>query len=143
MPPPLGHLEDGLADYLVASFRDDPVLGRPTALRRGRPFFRKLSERADFDALSDQPPSWLLPVENPWGSLFWALRGLLGQERTDELLARNWISTTVNSEYDRHFLAQLLEGTPDSDRAIVNELLRQRGAPVWRAAHSGSCDPGR
>ncbi len=129
MPHPMGHLEDGLADYFVASYRDDPVLGRPTALRRGRPYFRKLSERADFDTLSDEPPSWLIPAENPWGSLFWAIRSMLGQERTDRLLAGGWVSTTIDKEYDRSFLTRLLEQTPESDRATVEALLRQRGAP--------------
>jgi hypothetical protein len=118
-------LEDGLADYFVASHLGDPVLGRRAAQLRGRPFFRNLAEPVAFDALVKAPPSWSRPEGNPWGNLFWAIRDVVGQRSGDAILAKCWVSNTPGNGFDRRFTAQVIEMTPDDSRATVTELLKQ------------------
>jgi hypothetical protein len=130
LPPPLGHVEDGLADYFVASHLDVPVLGSKTASRRGRPFFRDLAAQVDLDAIPEGPPSWMTPGENPWGNLFWAIRTIVGRRPTDVILAECWRSTDLDRNFDQSFIAQVLDNTPDNLRASVTHLLTRRGAPV-------------
>jgi hypothetical protein len=123
-------LEDGLADYFVASHLGDPALGSRTAQRRGRRFFRNLAEPvnfdAHFDALAKGRTSWSRPEANPWGNLFWAIRGVVGQRTCDSILAKCWVSTPPGKEFD-HFIAQVLESTPEGSRAAVNHVLKHRG----------------
>jgi hypothetical protein len=119
-------LEDGLADYFVASHLGNPVLGQQAAQRRGRRWFRNLAESVDFHRNLGGSPGWSRPEPNPWGNLFWAIRGFVGQKSCDTLLADCWASTPPSDEFDRHFIARLIDRTPDDSRANVSDLLAQR-----------------
>lgn len=120
-------LEDGLADYFVASHLGDPVLGQQTAARRGQRCFRDLAEPVDFHTMPEGIPSWKRPEPNPWGNLFWAIRGVVGQTSSDTVLAECWLSTPPDESFEPHFIARLIEEIPDESRASVNALLTQRG----------------
>jgi hypothetical protein len=120
-------LEDGLADYFVASHLGDPVLASRTARQRRRPFYRRLSDPPDFDALPKHRTSWGQPEPNPWGNLFWAIRGIVGPEPCDALLASSWLATTPGRTWDRRFVANVIERTPEDASAAVIELLGRCG----------------
>jgi hypothetical protein len=120
-------LEDGLADYFVASHLGDPVLGQQTAERRGRRCFRDLAEPVAFDSELTGLPSWKRPEPNPWGNLFWAIRAVVGKEKSDIVLADCWLSTLPGEAFEPNFIARLTEKIPDGSRESVNALLAQRG----------------
>jgi hypothetical protein len=52
---------------------------------------------------------------------------IVGQDKTDALLAECWLSTKPDKNHDRRFIAELLKRTPDRSRSDVNDLLQQRG----------------
>jgi hypothetical protein len=120
-------LEDGLADYFVASHLGDPVLGHLTADQRGRRCFRDLAESVEFHRKLKGFPSWRRPEPNPWGNLFWAIRDLVGKDTCDTVLADCWLSTPPGKGFESDFIARLIEKIPDGSRTRVHDLLGQRG----------------
>jgi hypothetical protein len=123
-------IQDGLADYLPCSHLDDPLFGRRAAQRLGAPVYRDLAVPLNFDALPTPLPAQNRPEAGAaWGSLFWAIRSVIGPDKTDAILAESWVTANTGKAKarDRRFLAEALNRTPPDARAAVDDLLEKRG----------------
>jgi hypothetical protein len=109
-------IEGGLANYFVASFRVQPVIGAVAAQRLGpsaRGVFPVTLENAERIAPAKPratlEDSEITRLQNAWGGAFWELRQRLGQNVADKSLYTAWRALT---EQDRalivpHFIAKV------------------------------------
>ncbi len=98
-------LKLGLANYLVCSFNDAPVLrGKDTRaiLLAGQRLPHQIQNSLSFEkGLSDEAlaDSHSLPSDSEvktWGGVFWELREALGADFLDSILSRTWRTPGIN-----------------------------------------------
>ena len=132
-------LESGLADYLVASYHDDPGLGPALATRLrertggafSKPFVRNLDNDHAVGSIS-LDHSQVHARGEAWGGAFWSLRSLLGQAEADRLLTAAWIEADWIREnpVDAPFVAAIVAAVGDERRASVAAVFADRGIAV-------------
>jgi hypothetical protein len=83
-------------------------------------YLRTMENRRTFDELD--PSADVHDVGEVWGGAFWAIRKLLGRDKTDRLLLTAWKETSCT------------DGSPESFVAFASEVT----ALAWRghAAHA-------
>ncbi|MFG1820839.1 hypothetical protein ACGFIF_44285 [Kribbella sp. NPDC049174] len=124
-------VESGLANYLCASYGDDPRLGDET-VDRHTPGYGKLRINLEnhrrFPKIKD-PFNPFGP--EAWGGAFWDLRKVLGAPSADRLLATAWRETDyATSEFAKKFAATVIAGAAQSDSTntvAVTSVFEQRG----------------
>ena len=135
-------VEAGLAAYFPCSFRDDAVLGRRTieiATAQGiddAGFNLETSWRVD---MSDSTSTKQI-LGRAWGAGFWDLRGVIGQEQADLVLARAWTDPGITrpghaiENFVQAALRQLEQEPSLADHAPqIAELWGERAFPLLGA----------
>jgi hypothetical protein len=133
-------IEGGLAEYFVASFRDQPVIGAIAAQRLGAAARGALPVNLENDErIAPAKPGATLEnseisrLQKAWGGAFWELRHRLGQNVADKSLYAAWRALT---EQDKalivpHFIAKVAAqlkataGTPAVE--VWRDILVRRG----------------
>jgi hypothetical protein len=121
-----GHVEAGLSDYLVCSFKGDPLFA-PIAARRLRAqigpkeAIRNLANDRRFSEITDDTNLW--DAGEVWGGALWELRDQL-HEAADRGAVAAWRATEGVESID--FARQLLVVL--GDRAdVAREIFERRG----------------
>jgi hypothetical protein len=133
-------IEGGLADYFVASFRNEPVIGALAAQHLGRmpglglPLNLENTERITSTQLGDKLDYPLISrLQLAWAGAFWELRQKLGQDIADKSLYEAWRTLAdqdqglVAHSFIANVAAQLgsAAGKPAVD--VWRDLLTRRG----------------
>lgn len=125
-------VEHGLADYLVCSFKDSPVLAERAALvfrqtwGLDRPYVRNLKNDTPFGDL-EEPHA----VGEVWGGAFWKIRGRLGKPKTERLLVDAWSRTKdfgekpVSPAFAATLRQVVAESAPEQAETVDQELARR------------------
>jgi hypothetical protein len=133
-------IEFGLADYFVASFRNEPVVGALAAQHLGATAGGllpvKLENKARITATQfgdNYDDALVRRLEPAWGGAFWELRQSLGQDIADKGLYEAW-RTMVDQDQARvvhSFIANLaaqLNSTPGKPVVkTLRDILARRG----------------
>jgi hypothetical protein len=139
-----GPIESGLADYFVASFRNDPKVGKVIArlLNWHTPYLRNMANDRAFSNTSNIPPNddayhYLGEI---WSGAFWKMRDKLGREVADRLLVQAWVAAvskrprqTTARSFVSAVLATANKSVPDRVDEI-REMFREREFPLPKAA---------
>lgn len=131
-------LQSGVADYLVASFTNDPGLGAVLARHLWgkygeaveRQYVRNLDNERRFDpaaATSDGSPQSDGEV---WGAAFWDLRQAIGQTDADKSVIAAWIDLDFATESGvrQRYVSALLDLV--GDRVKAEQIFERRGLTV-------------
>jgi hypothetical protein len=139
-----GPIESGLADYFVASFRNDSKVGMVIAklLNWPTPYLRDMENDRAFSNASNVPPDndAYHYVGEIWSGAFWKMRNKLGREVADPLLAQAWITAvrkkprqTTPRSFVGAVLATANKSAPDHVDEI-REIFKEREFPLPKAA---------
>jgi hypothetical protein len=138
-------IESALADYYPCSFAGSPVVAAIAGANLGLdpPWLRRLTSPLGYADITDSTEHHA--AGEIWGSLFWELRGRLGDRTADVLLRKAWSATKWPKGRDRAsrvFVAALRAaalateddhaGVPDI--ALVEAVLQRRGFPMTQNA---------
>jgi hypothetical protein len=133
-------IEFGLADYFVASFRNEPVIGALAAQRLGATagglLPLKLENKARITATQlgeNYDDALIRRLEPAWGGAFWELRQALAQDIADKALYEAW-RTMVDQDQARvahSFIAnvatQLSSASGKPAVKTLRDILARRG----------------
>ena len=129
-------LEFGLADYLTASFLQNPRIGEVFAkvAKSPKPYLRTMeNERKFTEAKAGQDH---LETAEIWGGLFWELRQRITRERLDPILAKAWQAAAPSIPFTASaFVKAMLASIPDDEvslRRDVQDVLRKREFPAGK-----------
>jgi hypothetical protein len=133
-------IESGLADYFVASFRDQPVIGAVAAQHSGPtpglglPLNLENTEKITTTQLGDSFDYRLVNrLQLAWGGAFWELRQKLGQDVADKSLYEAWRALAdqdqalVAHNFIANLAAQLKAGGGKPALAVLRDILARRG----------------
>jgi hypothetical protein len=127
----LSALEFGLADYFIASFTGNPVLGTELAraLRRRpgfeRGFVRNLDNQSRLDPAQDLGPHAEGEI---WGAAFWQLRDILPTPGlADRVLATAWFERPDDTAPAAGYPAAVIRQLEDASRPAAQEVFERRG----------------
>jgi hypothetical protein len=116
----------GTADYLTASFLQNPKLGETIAkvAKPPKPYLRTMQNERKFTKPKANPdfPDHLDAGEI-WGGLFWELRQRLTREKFDPILAKAWLSVKFppnGSEAPKAFVSAILANA--GGESVVKEI---------------------
>jgi hypothetical protein len=133
-------IEFGLADYFVASFRNQPVIGALAAQQTpGLALPVKLENKASITAtqLGDNFDGALVyRLEPAWGGAFWELRQALGQNIADKSLYEAWRTlgdqdqARVVHSFIANVAAQLSAASGKPAVKTLRDILARRGVNV-------------
>jgi hypothetical protein len=129
-------LEFGLADYLTASFLQNPRIGEVFArvLNLPKPYLRTMDNERKFTEAKAGADH--LETAEIWGGLFWELRQRITRERLDPILAKAWQATlpSVGSDTPSAFVKAVLASIPDDEvlRREIQDVLRKREFPAGK-----------
>ena len=138
-------IESGLADYFPASFLDSPLIGATAAreLRKAgkmtlpHDYIRSLQNDRKFAEMQPLTANFQDAGE-VWGGLWWELRDILGQKKTNQLLLTiwrmlpdnlsgfpltSWFSVTLHAE-------ALAKAASEETQTKISALWTGRGFPV-------------
>jgi hypothetical protein len=128
-------LEFGLADYLTASFLQNPRIGEVFAkvAKSPKSYLRTMeNERKFTEAKASQDH---LETAEIWGGLFWELRQRITRERLEPILARAWQAAPSTPLSASVFVNAMLASIPDDEvslRRDVQDVLRKREFPAGK-----------
>ena len=135
-------IEFGLADYFVASFRNEPLLGAVAASHSGAASGEKAAylrnventERITATQLGDKFDGRLVErLEAAWSGVFWEMRQQLGQQLTDKSLYEAWRSlvdqdqATVAHSFIANIAARLDSEAGKPAVKTLRDILARRG----------------
>ena len=102
----------GLADYLTCSFNDRAKFGEKSAVALNRLYGRKVFKHGYLRTMENQrtfaeldSQAEMHDVGEVWGSVFWAIRTLLGRNQADRLLLTAWKETPSQDDSPASFAA--------------------------------------
>jgi len=128
----LSALEFGLADYFVASFTGNPVLGAELAgalpRRFERGFLRNLDNERRLDPAQDSGPHAESEI---WGAAFWQLRDMLPTPGlADRVLAAAWFERPHDATPAASYPAAVIQQLDDALRPAARAAFERRGLPT-------------
>ena len=137
---PTSEIENGLADYLVCSFKNKPNMGETLAnlLKYDKSYLRNMENERFFNNLSEDNTGPHSRGEI-WGGAFWEIRTHLGQEIADRILVLAWRTTawpTAEQDKPQKFIEALLSAAkgigPSPDRQVneIKTILQRRKFPA-------------
>ena len=136
--PAFSALEMGISWYLPCSFSGHPVFGTVAAQAMKVP----RAEIGDFS----QPMQFAPPTKRDdysytyqggamWGTLFWEIRGRIGQQGADAIIVQAWNDiepldndAPITQRFSRSLVKAAASISSDAQNA-VSELLKKRGYP--------------
>jgi len=125
---PFGALESGLADYFACSFLNSPKLGEKMAqlFEPKMPFIRNLVNNKSYSDLKNPDDAdYIYSGAEVIGGFLWGIRGRLGAEVADPMVATTWLSFRIPDDEGRivpAFVAALVTAAEAKGRSAADAV---------------------